>query len=152
MTGLLAALAGANIIYGVGMLETGLTYSPAQLVIDNEIYVMIKRIMRGIPVNDLTLDLDTIHKVGPGGSFLTAKTTVKNMRGLHSVGGLLDRRNRGNWRAAGGQDMEERARERALKILKEHRPSVALPEGTKSDLRRLVEEAEAEFRDLKLMK
>lgn len=129
-----------------------MTYSPAQLVIDNEIYAMIKRIMVGIPVNDLTLDLDTIHKIGPGGSYLTAKTTVRNMRGLHSVGDLIDRRNRANWLEAGGLDMYEKARIRAAEIIRTHQPSVPLSDSQKSTLRGLVESAEEEFRSLNLMK
>ncbi len=129
-----------------------MTYSPAQLVIDNEIYGMVKRIMQGIPVNDLTLDLETIHKVGPGGSYLTAKSTVKNMRGLHTVGDLIDRRNRENWQKLGGQDMAEKARDRALKIIREHQPSVPLSDDLKATLRRLVEDAEAEFRERGFLK
>ena len=36
LTGLMAALAGANLIYGPGMLESGITFDFAQLVMDNE--------------------------------------------------------------------------------------------------------------------
>ena len=134
------------------MVESGMTYSPAQLVIDNEIYSMIKRVMQGIAVNDTTIDLDTIHKVGPGGSYLTTKTTVKNMRGLNSTGDIIDRCNRESWLAAGGLDMAEKARQRAQKILSEHKPSAPLSDETKAVLRSMVDEAEAEFREKKLMK
>jgi len=37
ITGMLPALAGANVIYGLGMLEMGITFDLAQLVLDNEI-------------------------------------------------------------------------------------------------------------------
>ena len=40
---MLAALAGANLIYGAGMLEAGMTFSFGQLVIDDEIAAMVPR-------------------------------------------------------------------------------------------------------------
>ena len=42
ITGLLPALAGANLIYGLGMIESGMTFDYGQLVMDNEFAEMIK--------------------------------------------------------------------------------------------------------------
>ena len=42
LTGLLPALAGANLIYGLGMIEMGMTIDFGQLVMDNEFARMIK--------------------------------------------------------------------------------------------------------------
>jgi len=39
----LSALAGAKLIYGMGMLELGITFSLTQLVIDNKIAKMVKK-------------------------------------------------------------------------------------------------------------
>ena len=39
----MAALAGANLIYGAGMTESGVTFDYAQYVLDNEIAAMVKR-------------------------------------------------------------------------------------------------------------
>ena len=55
ITSLLPAIAGANSIYGSGMLELGQTFSMEQLVIDNDIIAMNFRAMEGIPVTDDTL-------------------------------------------------------------------------------------------------
>ena len=38
----MAALAGANLIYGLGMIESGMTFDYGQLLMDNEIAKMIK--------------------------------------------------------------------------------------------------------------
>ncbi|HED24136.1 MAG TPA: [trimethylamine--corrinoid protein] Co-methyltransferase, partial [Firmicutes bacterium] len=38
ITAMLAAQGGANLIYGAGMLELGVTFDFAQLLIDNEIF------------------------------------------------------------------------------------------------------------------
>ena len=60
LTGLLPALAGANLIYGLGMLESGVTMDYGQLVLDNEIARLIKYTVAGIPVNDETLAVEDI--------------------------------------------------------------------------------------------
>jgi len=66
LTVLLHALAGANIIYGLGMLEMGITLSFGQLVLDCEFAQMIKHVVRGIPVNDETLAVDATRTRGNG--------------------------------------------------------------------------------------
>ena len=51
LTALTAALAGTNLIYGLGMIESGVTFDYAQLVIDNEMARMVKHVVRGIRVD-----------------------------------------------------------------------------------------------------
>ena len=63
----MAALAGANLIYGAGMIESGVTFDCGQLVMDNEIARMIKHVVNGIPVDDETLAVEDIAGVGPFG-------------------------------------------------------------------------------------
>ena len=57
-------------VYGLGMLEMGVTLDFGQLVMDNEFAGMIKHVLRGITVNDETLAVDVIHSVGPFKDFL----------------------------------------------------------------------------------
>jgi trimethylamine--corrinoid protein Co-methyltransferase len=64
-------LAGANLIYGLGMLESGVTFDFGQLVMDNEFARMIKHTVAGIPVDDETLMVDEVHAVGAFGDFLS---------------------------------------------------------------------------------
>lgn len=144
---MMAALAGANIIYGAGMIESGLTFSHTQLVIDNDIFKMIRRVLQGIPVDDESLALDVIHQVGAGGDFLMQEHTIKYMRNLHSNPMLIDRRNREGWIEKGGKDMAETANDIACDILKNHKPDPLSPEAV-SALRSIVEETEIEFREL----
>lgn len=70
ITSLGAALAGVNIIYGSGMLELGQTFSLEQMVIDNDIIMMERKFMEGVPVFDETLDVDEIKAVGVGNDFI----------------------------------------------------------------------------------
>jgi len=57
-----------------GAIDASNAMSPELLVIDNEIIAAIRRLARGFEVNDDTLALDIINKVGPGGIFLVATT------------------------------------------------------------------------------
>jgi trimethylamine--corrinoid protein Co-methyltransferase len=137
-------LAGANLIYGLGMLEMGMTLSWAQLVMDNEIAGMVKHVVQGIPVNDETLAVDVIHEVGAFGDFISHEHTRKHMRALQSQPKLIDRRRRDFWQQLGGTDLAERAREEAKYILKTHKPD-PLPPGVSSTLRSIVQSAEEEL-------
>lgn len=139
---LLAALAGANMIYGLGMIDLGMTLDFGQLVVDNEIAKMTRRVLMGIPVNEETLGVDVIRKVGSCGHFLLEEHTLTHMRQVQSQSKLFDRNTRQNWQAAtGGKDLATRATEEAQFILKNHKPE-PLTAGTAASLREMIEEAE----------
>jgi trimethylamine--corrinoid protein Co-methyltransferase len=61
-------------IYGSGMLESGITFDYGQLVLDCEMARMIKHTVQGFPVTDDSLALDVIKEIGPGGHFLGDRT------------------------------------------------------------------------------
>jgi trimethylamine--corrinoid protein Co-methyltransferase len=142
MTSLLPALAGANLIYGMGMLELGVTFSWAQLVIDNEIANMVKRVVQGVKITDDLLGVEVIKKVGAGKDFLAQKHTRQFMASEQSKVKLIDRRMRGAWTKRGGKDLAEAAGEEARHILETHKPA-PLPKNVLSKLRSIVEEQEA---------
>ncbi|MCG8529308.1 MAG: trimethylamine methyltransferase family protein, partial [Desulfovibrionales bacterium] len=147
LTGLLTALAGANLIYGLGMLESGVTFDYGQLVMDNEFARMIKHVVGSIPVNSETLAVDVIGKVGPFNQFITEKHTFDHMKKM-SQPQLIDRRVRDKWEAAGGQSMHEKAMDKAREILKTHKPT-PLPDEVRSKMRSIVEDVEAEIAEEK---
>jgi trimethylamine--corrinoid protein Co-methyltransferase len=143
LTGLIAALAGANLIYGPGMLESGITFDLAQLVLDNEFVRMIKHTLRGFSVNNETLAVDVIKEVGPAKDFLTHNHTFRHMR-TQSQPELIDRRGMEAWMAAGGHDIYARASEKAKSILKNHKPQ-PLPEDVCKEIRSIIKESEDEL-------
>jgi len=123
MTLIMAALAGANYIHNAaGMLESTTTVAYEQYVIDNEIIGMAMRALQGIEVNENTLALKVIDKVGPGGNYLAEAHTVKHMRSELFFPKVSDRSLREEWISKGGKDARERAREIAKNILAEHKP------------------------------
>jgi trimethylamine--corrinoid protein Co-methyltransferase len=139
----LPALAGANLIYGLGMIEMGMTIDYGQLVMDNEFAKMIKYTLQGIPVNDETLAVDVMHDVGPGNDFLGHDHTFKHMQ-EQSQPELIDRRMREDWQAGGSTDLHQRATEKARQILETHQPE-PLPDDVLAKMRAIVEEAEEEM-------
>jgi trimethylamine--corrinoid protein Co-methyltransferase len=137
----MAALAGANLIYGLGMIESGQTLDYGQLVMDNEFAQMIKQVVAGIRVDDTTLAVDVINEVGPFGDFLSHEDTYKHMRG-QSMSKLIDRRVREDWAADGSTDIHQRATEEARRILETHTPA-PLPESVVAEMRGIVQELDA---------
>jgi trimethylamine--corrinoid protein Co-methyltransferase len=137
-------LAGANLIYGLGMLDNGMTFSFPQLIIDNEFAKMIKQVCMGIPVNDETLAVDEIHEVGPAGEFLTRDDTAMLFKELRSIPKFIDRNPRSSWEEAGCPDILKRAEEEARHILENYKPD-PLPKTTREEIRTIVDEAEKEL-------
>jgi len=133
-------LAGANLIYGAGMIESGVTFDSAQFVMDNEIARMIKHIVGGIRVDDESLAVDDIHAVGAFGDFLSLDATMRHMREL-SQPEVIDRRVREDWEARGGTDLYARCHAKAKDILAEHHPE-PLPTDVQQSIRRIVEDTD----------
>ncbi len=143
LTGLMAALAGANLIYGPGMLESGITFDFAQLVLDSEFARMIKHTVQGFDVNAETLAMEVIQDIGPAGHFLSHMHTLEHMR-TQSRTELVDRSNMEKWQAAGATDIYTRATLKAQQILTEHQPQ-PLPESIAAEIRAIITETEGEL-------
>ncbi len=140
---MIPALAGANMIYGLGMLESGITFDYGQLVLDCEMARMINFTVHGIRVSDETLAVDVIKEIGPGRDFLTHPHTYDGMRG-QSQPEIIDRRTRAPWEEDGATTAYERAVEKARWILANHQPD-ALPEEVLTKIRSIVAAAEQEL-------
>ena len=136
-------MAGANLIYGLGMIECGITFDLAQLVIDNEYAKMIKHAVGGIPVNDESLAVDVIHEIGIGKDFLSHESTYNQMKSI-SYSSLIDRSMREDWELNGSKDIYERATEKVISILDTHKPQ-PLQETVIKTLREIVEDTENEL-------
>ncbi len=115
--GLSVVLGGADLIVGLGLLEDAKTLSLEKLVIDDEEVRMIRRLADGIAVNDETIALDVIEKVGIGGMFLAEKHTLKHLREEQFLPRIIDRRSIDLWRKDGAKSLEERAREKVREAL-----------------------------------
>ena len=131
---MLGALAGINVISGPGMLDLENCLSYEKLVIDDTICGMAERLIRGVDVNDDTLALDAIRRVGAGGHFLGDKHTVEWFnKELFIPSELIDRLDLKLWKEQGSRDTFTRAKEIAHKIIKDHKPE-PLPPDVEKDL------------------
>ena len=78
---LLTVMAGAVGIGTVGHLENAVTFSPVQLVIDNELVRYVRRALRSPwTVDSQTLAAEVVDAVGPGGHFLAQDHTAAHFR------------------------------------------------------------------------
>jgi trimethylamine--corrinoid protein Co-methyltransferase len=136
----LAGLAGAHVLSGAGMLEQGITFSHAQLVIDDEINSALYTALEGFPVDDEHLGMDAIDSVGAGGNFLADEHTIKFLRGERQLPEILYRNSRDRWEAEGSKGFKERAKERVRDIIQNHQPN-PLPDDTTKALDELVSDA-----------
>jgi len=121
------------------MLESGQTWSHEQLVIDNDIVTMVKRVIQGIDVTDDTMAVDIVKQAHKIKDFLHQRHTIQFMR-RQSRPKLIDRTTRGTWEAKGGKDLTQRAREEARRIIKTHQPE-PLSDDVKKTLREIVDSA-----------
>jgi len=141
LTLLLPALAGIDLV-NLTTLDTKMSFSLEQLVIDEAILGLVERCLRGIVVDDCSLALDLIDQIGPGGAFVATDHTLRHFRHELLVPDLIERQSREVWQAAGAPDMGERARDKARRILADHRP-LPLDDGVAAQLDEIVRAAEA---------
>jgi trimethylamine--corrinoid protein Co-methyltransferase len=138
-----ATLSGANLVHDVGFLESGMTGSLPQLVLADELISMSRRISRGVLVNKKTLAIQEINKIAHhDGSFADLEHTAA-LKDFIWTPGLMDRLNEEDWKAAGGDSLQERMQEKTRRILKEHSGArERVPEATRQAIKQILAEAE----------
>ena len=116
------ALAGANIIWGAGGIDSGLGFDYAKLMMDHEFGNNVRFMLQGINVNSEEMALELIEEVGSGGSFLTHKHTFKRAR-QQSKYELFDRKPFATWVKDGSKSLTDRAYDKAQNIIATHEPA-----------------------------
>ena len=126
--GLSAFMAGADIVNGLGLLDSHQLMSFEQLVIDDEIAGLMKRIAKGFEVDQEHIMTDLVREVGIGGHFLGQRRTLEYLKkGEHFEPKLSFRASYESW-SGRRYDEVECARERAAHLLKEHEVEPLAPE------------------------
>jgi trimethylamine---corrinoid protein Co-methyltransferase len=145
LTAMPAAFAGANFIYGLGAIDSVITFDYAAMLMGAEQAERILQVIHGITINDETMVLDLIHEIGPGGEYLTHKHTFDHMQTM-SKPGLFNRLTRDAWeKKAANITITEQAYEKAAHIIETHEP-MPLPEGAEQKIEDLIEEYEDELK------
>jgi trimethylamine--corrinoid protein Co-methyltransferase len=128
MSMLFPVLAGTIGVGTMGHLENAVTFSPQQLVIDNEIARGVRRALRGFEVNPETLAVEVIRDVGHNGQFIGHEHTLRHLREEVLATKMFDRL---NWAAATNQavrGIEEKAKLVAAELMNQEYDPVLTPE------------------------
>jgi trimethylamine--corrinoid protein Co-methyltransferase len=128
MSMLFPLLAGSVGIGTMGHLENAVTFSPQQLVIDNEIAGSVRHMLKGFEVNQETLAVDVIKAIGPRGTFLEHEHTLRFLREEVFPSRLFDRL---NWSAAVNRpdnNLEAKARQIAAELMQRETAPPLSPE------------------------
>jgi trimethylamine---corrinoid protein Co-methyltransferase len=107
-------------IYGMGMLDMGMTLSLQQFVIDDEIARMILRSVAGMQVSSEHLAVDVIQNVGIGGHYMVEDHTLKHMKEEVIDAELFTRENYDGWLSKGKPEVKDLATAKVKKILSTH--------------------------------
>jgi trimethylamine--corrinoid protein Co-methyltransferase len=137
----LASAVGSDMLLGLGLLHGSRIFSYEQLLLDAEIYSIVRSALRGIPIDAESLALEAIAAVGPGGDFLTQPHTRRHMRELWQAR-FMDRRPYSAWEAE-PEFARTQARARALELLEHHAPDPLDP-ALSAELDRIIAAVGAE--------
>jgi trimethylamine--corrinoid protein Co-methyltransferase len=114
-------LTGANLVHDAGLLEYATMICPEQMVLVNEILSMAGQYMRGISVDEESLALEVIDRIGPGGHFLECDHTMNHFLDVwYST--IFDRNTHAKWEELGCKNMAARVREETLEKMN-HNPA-----------------------------
>lgn len=142
LTTLPLVMAGIDVIQGIGLIESSMTLSLEQMIIDSEVANLCKRMKDGVDVSDSMDFFDDIKSVGQGGHFLKQKNTRTAFRtDQFSQTPLCDRNSYDSWVDLGRPDMIDHARKKVREILDGEMKN-PLPEQTEKLIREIMEEAE----------
>ena len=115
-------MSGGKMVVGCGCIESILTLCPVQLVIDDELIAIAERLNRKMIVDEDSLAVEAIKRVGPRGSYIIDDHTFEGLHSGEIVELELSERDsrRQKWIDSGRQTIETRAREKAKALVKNH--------------------------------
>jgi trimethylamine--corrinoid protein Co-methyltransferase len=142
---MLAVVQAGAIGFGtVGHLENAITFSPMQLVIDNEIARYVRRCVRGVEVNDETLALDLIEETGVNGNTVGSDHTAEHYKDELLLSPFFDVPVWGAGNSLDKERFEKMALEKARALLKEETEPV-LTKDQEAAIDEIVKEAEKDL-------
>ena len=115
-------------------------FSPANVVFVHEVIEQALRFAQGIRLDDASVDLDEIVKVGPGGNFLLSDLTLKLYRSAYYTNPIFPRWSLEKW--------QEQGRPQAIDLLRSHTCQVMAELRAPEDHADLMAQGEAFIRSL----
>jgi len=114
--GALSVLSGTDLAAGMGSIDVAKGCSYEQLVIDAYLWENVRAFMRDFTISEETIALDIVKEVGHGNSFLTHPHTARNFKKELF---FYDKKKLA-WEATLSYRMVPKAKEVAMRLLKEH--------------------------------
>jgi trimethylamine--corrinoid protein Co-methyltransferase len=135
----LAGLTSPEIVTGMGLSRTYTRLFPQQIILDDDLYQRARAYLQRMDVDDESLALESIARVGPGGHFLGQKHTREHMRTslVRGVTHQLDEHNK-------YRDPHEVACEKVKWIIENHEPD-PLDSKQQSEITRILAAADKEL-------
>ena len=127
LTGLLHVQSHANIVWGIGNLESTKCMSLEMAVIGNDIAGALLRAQQGIQVNTETLASDLIQELGQTPEYLSHPHTLEHFRQEYYYPHVTNRSPRSVWEVAGSHTITERANARIEELRDLPKRSVVTP-------------------------
>jgi len=112
----MAYASGADVTFGTGLLDGSRILCLENMVVDDEIIGMVKRILAGIEVSEETLAVDLIKKMGFNGNYLFDNHTRAHVRELWQAK-LGETGTYDGWKNAGAKSTTQKAQEKVTEIL-----------------------------------
>ncbi|MBI5115231.1 trimethylamine methyltransferase family protein [Candidatus Poribacteria bacterium] len=137
-----AYMSGINYITCMGTLERTVVGSHELMVLDNEIAGMLKRIARGIEVNDTTLAVDLIKNLDWSENYMNQMHTAQHFRSELYLSDLIDHNPRDAWESAGSKGVLDRCADKVEKIIANHKANKLSGE-LESKMQKFIDEVAA---------
>ncbi|MCI7300777.1 MAG: trimethylamine methyltransferase family protein [Clostridiales Family XIII bacterium] len=145
LTTLPLILAQADVIQGIGLLESSMTLSLEQMLIDEEIFNQCRRMGAGIQVCDEKNYFEDIATVAQGGHYLKQKTTRRAFRSDEFYNSrLIISDTYDTWLSGGSKSIFDKAHQQVRQIL-DADPISPVDQNTENVVREIMEEAGAKL-------
>jgi trimethylamine--corrinoid protein Co-methyltransferase len=141
--GFFSALAGSEMVVGVGGMASASTLYPENLILDCDLFHDFLVTAGGVEVTPETLALDMIKRVGPRGNYLMESHTLMHMRRIPFSNLILETGRNGRTGAAAEL---ETAREQVKAVIDLHRPD-PLDRAMENELARIIAAADREINE-----
>ncbi|CAB1074046.1 hypothetical protein D1AOALGA4SA_2034 [Olavius algarvensis Delta 1 endosymbiont] len=146
VTTLPLVMMGVDLVQGPGALETSNMMTLEQIVVDDEIACMCKRMKDGVDMSEAKNYFHDIREVKPGGHFLTRPSTLEACRSSEFfMPRLADRNSFDQWVALGRPDVYDKAREKVEEILASPQKN-PLPDDVVGKLEDIMRRADEELK------
>ncbi len=140
----LTALAGADILGGVGQLECATVFSPIQAILDNELGGMLNKYLQASNVDDESTAWGALENIDQGGNFLSDEHTVRHCRNMF-IPKVFQREDRDSYEANNRRDILDTALASYQEIIQRPLPDSLPDADQRREIEQIVKAADADI-------